>query len=521
MAVRPFVQWLGSAGLDFGLPAEVLQAVERHTRAGHDLYSLAADPVLRAAGPSDEHLLRLRRAVRRRRALEREAEGLAAPPPIGSWIELHAWRWALQAAPDDAAQQSALAGALSALAAACIERGRLRLHLRRVEPTRRRRRAADPRAAELAELAEHSEGCAELPPHRWFKVSRALDDGLLWVELLCPEGEAARLAPAAAGAERIRGLERAAARPVLAAIAARAEREAIAGAAAGMRSLLGRAPIAGPVGGLVEHRGRLGAAVVSDSDSARRADFAAGQLDRAAAWLADTGARLVALARPGKRGRGCGVGAAVRALAAGGLEAEPVREAALLHQARRLAPPLAQAAAEVAARRLKDPLAGFADLEPDALGLGEYLDRVDAEQLREALADARAAAERARAGAPARAAGLERGLRADALVRGLADLRPGLELTGKVVNLTHFGAFVELGLEQQGLIHLSELAEHHVRHPSEVVAVGQTVRVRVLAVDAERGRIGLSLRGDRSARRRGGRLQRGDAIAALDALFKK
>jgi predicted RNA-binding protein with RPS1 domain len=508
MAVRPFVQWLGSAGVDFGLPAEVLQAVARHTRAGHDLYSLAADAVVRAAGPSDEHLLRLRRAVRRHRALQRAAEGLAAPP-IGSWIELHAWRWALQA-DCDAEQQRALAAALSALAAACLERGRLRLHLRRAD---------DPRAAELAELAEHSEGCAELPPHRWFKISRALDDGLLWVELLCPEGEAARLAPAAAGAERIRRLERAAAGPVLAAIAARAERESIAGAAAGMRSLLGRAPIAGPVGGLVEHRGRLGAAVVSDSDSARHADFAAGQLDRAAAWLAAAGVQLVALARPGGRGRGAG--AAVRALAAGGLEAEPVREAALLRQARRLAQPLAPAAAEVAARRLKDPVAGFADLEPDALGLGEYLDRVDAEQLRGALADARAAAERDRAGAPARSAGLERGLQAGALVRGMADLRPGLELTGKVVNLTHFGAFVELGLEQQGLIHLSELAERHVRHPSEVLAVGQTVRVRVLEVDAERGRIGLSLRGDRSSRRRGGPSKRGHAIAALDALFKK
>ncbi len=511
MAVRPFVQWLGSAGVDFGLPAEVLQAVARHTRAGNDLYSLAADAVVRAAGPSDEHLLRLRRAVRRHRALECAAEGLAAPP-IGSWIELHAWRWALQEAARDAEQQRALAAALIGLAAACLERGRLRLHLRRAD---------DPRAAELAELAEHSEGCAELPPHRWFKISRALDDGLLWVELLCPEGEAARLAPAAAGAERIRRLERAAVRPVLAAIAARAEREAIAGAAAGMRSLLGRPPIAGPVGGLVEHRGRLGAAVVSDSDSARRADFGAGQLDRAAAWLAAAGVCLVALARPGGRGRGRGVGAAVRALAAGGLEAEPVREAALLQQARRLAGPMAPAAAEVAARRLKDPVAGFADLEPDALGLGEYLDRVDAAQLREALADARAAAERARAGAPARSAGLERGLQADALVGGLADLRPGLELTGKVVNLTHFGAFVELGLEQQGLIHLSELAERRVRHPAEVVAVGQTVRVRVLEVDAERGRIGLSLRGERSGRRRGGRAKRGDAIAALDALFKK
>ena len=108
------------------------------------------------------------------------------------------------------------------------------------------------------------------------------------------------------------------------------------------------------------------------------------------------------------------------------------------------------------------------------------------------------------------------------MVRGLADLRPGMELTGTVSNLTHFGAFVELGLPVQGLLHLSELSERHVAHPSEVVTVGQRVRVRVLEVDEARGRLALSMRPPREPRRqKQGVEKRSAALTALDQLFKK
>lgn len=77
-------------------------------------------------------------------------------------------------------------------------------------------------------------------------------------------------------------------------------------------------------------------------------------------------------------------------------------------------------------------------------------------------------------------------------VHDLADLREGMVLEGVVTNVTRFGAFVDIGVHQDGLIHVSELANDFVRDPAEVVAVGDIVRVKVLQVDSERRRIGLS-----------------------------
>jgi uncharacterized protein len=67
-------------------------------------------------------------------------------------------------------------------------------------------------------------------------------------------------------------------------------------------------------------------------------------------------------------------------------------------------------------------------------------------------------------------------------------------LQGVVTNVTHFGAFVDIGVHQDGLVHVSQIAERFVRDPAEVLRVGQKVRVRVLEIDLERRRIGLSLR---------------------------
>ncbi|MCI8468636.1 MAG: RNA-binding transcriptional accessory protein [Eggerthellaceae bacterium] len=78
-------------------------------------------------------------------------------------------------------------------------------------------------------------------------------------------------------------------------------------------------------------------------------------------------------------------------------------------------------------------------------------------------------------------------------VRSLDDLEPGMELTGTVRNVVDFGAFVDVGVKQDGLVHVSKMAERYVRHPSEVVAVGDVVTVRVESVDRDRGRISLSM----------------------------
>jgi uncharacterized protein len=75
----------------------------------------------------------------------------------------------------------------------------------------------------------------------------------------------------------------------------------------------------------------------------------------------------------------------------------------------------------------------------------------------------------------------------------LEDLRPGMRLTGTVTNVVDFGAFVDLGLKKAGLIHLSKLGKGFVRHPLDVITVGESVTVDVLDVDLERGRIALEL----------------------------
>jgi uncharacterized protein len=77
-----------------------------------------------------------------------------------------------------------------------------------------------------------------------------------------------------------------------------------------------------------------------------------------------------------------------------------------------------------------------------------------------------------------------------------SDLRPGMRLPGRVTNVTAFGAFVDVGVHRDGLVHVSHLSDTYVADPSRVVAAGQEVMVTVLEVDRERGRISLSLKSD-------------------------
>jgi uncharacterized protein len=79
-------------------------------------------------------------------------------------------------------------------------------------------------------------------------------------------------------------------------------------------------------------------------------------------------------------------------------------------------------------------------------------------------------------------------------VRTIEDLEPGMELPGVVTNVTAFGAFVDVGVHQDGLVHISQLADRFVRDPNEVVHVQQPVHVRVLEVDLPRRRIALTMR---------------------------
>lgn len=80
-------------------------------------------------------------------------------------------------------------------------------------------------------------------------------------------------------------------------------------------------------------------------------------------------------------------------------------------------------------------------------------------------------------------------------VAAIADLHIGRELTGKVNNLTAFGAFVDIGLKVNGLVHISQLSDGFVSNPAQLLSVGQTVRVKVLDVDAQRARVALTMKG--------------------------
>ncbi len=81
----------------------------------------------------------------------------------------------------------------------------------------------------------------------------------------------------------------------------------------------------------------------------------------------------------------------------------------------------------------------------------------------------------------------------DERLRSLDDLREGMEVPGVVTNITKFGCFVDMGVKVKGLVHISQLADHFVKDPAEVVRIQQQVTVRVLAIDAERGRVSLKL----------------------------
>ena len=82
----------------------------------------------------------------------------------------------------------------------------------------------------------------------------------------------------------------------------------------------------------------------------------------------------------------------------------------------------------------------------------------------------------------------------DKNIREVKDLRAGMTLNGIVTNITAFGAFVDIGVHQDGLVHISQMADHYIKDPNEVVHLNQKVKVKVLEVDANRNRISLTMK---------------------------
>ena len=73
-------------------------------------------------------------------------------------------------------------------------------------------------------------------------------------------------------------------------------------------------------------------------------------------------------------------------------------------------------------------------------------------------------------------------------------LKPGMKMAGVVRNVIDFGAFVDIGVHQDGLVHISQICSKYIKHPSEVLSVGDRVTVTVLAVDKDKGRISLTMK---------------------------
>ena len=125
---------------------------------------------------------------------------------------------------------------------------------------------------------------------------------------------------------------------------------------------------------------------------------------------------------------------------------------------------------------------GLSSSMADELGIGKYTFNDICEELAKPGRDPRDEAP-----APV--------LRSD--VMELSDLKPDMELRGTVRNIVDFGAFVDIGVHQDGLVHISQLSDRFVKHPLDVVKVGDVVDVRVLSVDEKRGKISLTMKKDR------------------------
>jgi uncharacterized protein len=203
------------------------------------------------------------------------------------------------------------------------------------------------------------------------------------------------------------------------------------------------------------------------------------------------------------------------------------------------------ASATVLARRALDPLKEWSLVDPVSIGVAEYQNDINQEQLRAALTDTveLCRLERRRGKRVSMGGAVSRGsaamARLNPLVKTLADLRAGMSVHGVVTNISHFGAFVNIGLPQEALVHISELSDKFVSNPNEVVSIGQQVTAHVLAVDPARGRISLSLKSqaklmierEQRPRDRGRQPQQGakpvpalskaQALANLEKLFKK
>jgi transcriptional accessory protein Tex/SPT6 len=171
------------------------------------------------------------------------------------------------------------------------------------------------------------------------------------------------------------------------------------------------------------------------------------------------------------------------------------------------------------ARRLLDPFKAWQGIDPVEIGLGEYQNDLDTQELRQALLRQRKIVELKRL-SRAKSSQIAKKLEFNPMIRALSDLRVGMNVNGVVTNVTHFGVFLNIGLPEQGLIHISELADQFVRNPTEIANIGDMLTARVLAVDKEKGRISLSRKSQTGSAIARPKTNKAQTLDQLNKLFK-
>ena len=529
-------------GTDFGhLPAEQLQvlATKRRTWQGwrSRLQQLQQARARANLPPLPPSALRLAPTPDQLDALVRTAR----LSPRADWPDEEAWVLVLNAGAQ--------------LWRACIGLARKEGQIRCVA-------AGSRPAAVYADLIRRQEVLGEVAPHRWLAMRRGAREGALGLTLELPREAMLTQLVVHQGALGERAAERSAEsllqelvlddiEPWLWRIFDQeAEAKAISAACESLVGLLRPPPFqARRVGAVFIGRPNAAiGAVVADRDGellSQRVVKADGPwTDKVVEFFREYNVHQVILpsATPGTEL----LNTLEQALAAADLSSSRARVAAIAEARIPLTSPpqrlgVSVASALVLARRVLDPVKEWAAIDPVSIGVAEYQNDLDEERLRAALKETLELSrlERRRNHRPTPAPAMTprvaggNAARLNPLVKSINDLRSGMTVHGVITNISHFGAFVNLGLPQEALVHISELSDTFVANPNEVVSIGQQVTAHILSVDAGRGRISLSMKSQRRAPEReirGGAepasarpkpQSRAEALASLERLFKK
>ncbi len=295
-----------------------------------------------------------------------------------------------------------------------------------------------------------------------------------------------------------------------------AEENLVRSAGLQFAGFLTTAPVtASPVGGAFvgSDRQRLGLAVIDRKGNllAKAPVRPTGDwTERVVRWFKDNRARVLVL--PTRASAGQWLEALVSAVEAAGVDMVRVDPAGMVTARGADDPVLRRASSEeasaiVLARRSMRPLEEWGRMDAIRLGLVANVREQNTERLTEAFGLLREQSMGSGQAVMAVPLGTDLRSRTGSIlnpgVNTMDDLRPGQSLAGVVSNVTKFGAFVNVGIKNEGLVHISELSDDFVGEPGDVVKSGQQVTVRVLSVDRDRNRIALSMRSENAVKRPG------------------